>query len=345
MRSTLLIPLIVGLGASVFALYSLLKVVDDAKEKAARPVEFADVIVAKLEIPYAAKITEEMLQTVRVPKPHPLQHTLGSTDVAAGRVAAMRIVRGAPVLSNMLAAKGTPPGAANLIAPGLTTVAATFPASDVGDLEPGDRVDVMYAAKRTRTTQSQMGLLFSNVEIFSVGDKRIGMGMAVPGAEPANQGGQRASRTSTRGGGGSTTVKLLLPWEKASVFGVAKLNGDFELFPRRFDDNTQRPEMEFSPQETPVAEEVRTEQPVALPPPPAPPERRIRVFQGAKDVSEDQSAMRNEVGGTPVEASPTVTERKPAPSLATGSPDQTSELIERRLQTSQERRASADIGE
>ncbi len=348
MRSSLLIPLVVGLGAGVFALFSLVNSFNEAKKLADQPVEYADVLVAKTEIPYAASITEAMLERVRVPKPHPLKNTVADAESLVGRVVAMRIVKGTPVLKNMLAAKNTPPGATQLIEPGYRTVSVTVPAGDVEDLNPGDRVDVLYAARDRRSQQRNMDLMYNSVEVFAVGDKRIGMGMAVPEPEVKTRKKTRRKAAPTRRSarGGQTTVTLLLPFDRARVFAAAKLNGDIALLPRRFDDDSRHAEidLQFDAPPEPELEAVEIETPKATPPPP-PQRRTIRVIQGGKDVSKEDTRMRNEEGGSPKRATPTVGDNMSASPQAADPTGYVSDLIERAGRASEERRALIDIGE
>ena len=347
MRSSLLIPLIAGLGAAVFALWALLNTFNEAKKRAERPVEYADVIVAKTEIPYASLITEQMLERVRIPKPHPLKNTIADAESLAGRVAAMRIVKGTPVLTNMLAGKNTPPGATQLIHPEYRTVSVSVPVGDVEDLNPGDRVDVLYAApaRDRRDKQRNMELMYNSVEVFSVGDKRIGMGMAVPQPgekDGKNKGGRNAALR--RGRDGRTTVKLLLPFEKAKVFEAAKLNGNIFLLPRRFDDDTRHVEIDLRFDAPPEPKPKTVEVAVPKAPPP-PPRRMIRVIQGGKDVSKEGTTLRNEEGGASLRATPTVGDSKPASPQAAGRAGYVPDLIERAARAGEERRALIDIGE
>ncbi len=242
MRSSLLLPLLAGLGAGVFALYSLVSAFEESKKQASIATETVEVVVAKIDIPFASKIDAGMLRTIKLPKPSPIKHAIESVDTIAGRVAAMRIVEGAPVLSTMLAAKNTPPGAQYQIPGGFRSVSVMAAAHTVELLNPGDFVDVLYAGRKRKTGLRQSRPILTNVEVYAVADKVKGMSLEVPKPEKKSKGKKKSRRTnvgqSSRPKTGNVSVKLLLPFKDAEMITSAMHNGDISLMQRAFGDDT-----------------------------------------------------------------------------------------------------------
>ncbi|MEE9296392.1 MAG: Flp pilus assembly protein CpaB [Phycisphaerae bacterium] len=306
MRVSLLIPLIGGLAAGVFAAYSLWSASQKGGEPE-RPVTKIPVVVAESEIPYAAQITEEMLTTVEFVEFNPLQQTAGETKAVVGRVAASKIVKGAPILNNMLAPEGTLPGAMNQIPVGYCPVSVVVPRYTVQYVEPGDRVDVLWANKPQGRSAGprQMKPLFDKVEVFSIGDKRYGAGMPADDGSGGNTTGSRPLRSAGTSGSGTVSVDLLLSRKKAQLFETAKLNGEIRLMPRGKDDNLPfaAADMDFETlfnlhkdegEQEPVVEPVR---------------KRIKVIHGGRPES---SVMFDQEASEPQGRSAASPRRSPA---------------------------------
>lgn len=325
MRASTFIPLIIGLGVAVFAVYSLLSAFESSQKNAAKPVEHVPVVIAKTTIPYAATITDEMVGEIRLVAPSPLKSSIHDKAEAVGRVSAVRIVPGTPLLTGMLAPKGTPPGAQHQIPRGYRAVSVQVASHTVQYLEPGDRVDVLYAATDRRASAPRVPRpILDNVEVFSVGDRRPGMSM--PGSETSGKAkgkgkgkgkgkerGRVRSVPSLRSSGGLTAVKLLLRPDKAQVLSMADLNGDIRLLPRAYGDDTPLEGVDLGFLDPADAEDETISEPVtpAAPEPPQPEFDVVQVFQGGK---ETKAEFRKEAA--PAEAPSATNETKPSPPQA-----------------------------
>ncbi len=243
MRSSILIPLIIGLGAGVFALWALIGYFQERNEQIRKPVERIAIVVAKTDIPYAAEITADMLRDVLVAAPNPFENTFADTESVVGRVSALTIVNGMPILANTLAPEHTTPGARHQIPFGWRLVSVEVPAHTVSEMDPGDHVDIFYAAQvRQGAGSSLMKPILGNVEIYAVGEKRRGMRW---GEDPSEKGDKKARATAGRAvaRGGLTVVKLLLSLDQASLLISAVRNGEIQLMARRYGDDTPLPDV------------------------------------------------------------------------------------------------------
>ncbi len=310
MRTSVLVPLIVGLGVGVFALYSLLTAFESSKRNSAAPIEYVSMVVATSEIPYAVEISDDMLGEVRVAASNPLKSALREKLAAAGRVSAMRIVAGTPLLPGMLAPEGTPPGAQHQIPKGLRSISVRVDAHTVQDLSPGDHVDVLFAAKDRRASEPRVPKpILGNVEVFSVGNRRPGM--PIPGTEqsedPKNKKAKRAT-PARRATGGMTAVQLLLPPDDAQLLSMAELNGDIRLLARAYGDDTPLAEadLDFLNPDAEGKEILATVTPVVAAPP-QPVFNVVKVLQGG-----EESEAKFQTGTEPAQAPSGTKETKPS---------------------------------
>jgi Flp pilus assembly protein CpaB len=294
MRSTVLIPLVAGLAAGVFALYSLLSAFQEKNRQMAMPTETVAVLVASSDIPHATTIGEDMFVEVSVPKTKATAKLVGDKTSLVGRVSALKIVAGCPIMTNMLAPEGTPPGAQHQIERGYRPVSIMADAHSVELLEPGDRVDVYYAEKTRSRGFREMRPILQNIEVFSVGDKRPGMGIET--VEEAKN--SRGRRSASRRMSGQTAVYLLLPIDQANTFEMAKVNGDISLLQRAYGDDSALAvtDLRFSELEEAAASEADPvhEETVEV----AQPFKVVKVLQGGEE-KEATFPVGDEVRGSP----------------------------------------------
>lgn len=284
MRFGTFVPLIIGLGAGVVAVWVGLGAIQNAK-KGAQPSPEITVMVAKVEIPYAVKIRSAMLEAKKFGT-FPLDGRVGKAEDLIDRVTATKIVKNTPILWNMLSEKGTLPGAENQIQRGYRPEPVLVKPHNVIDLDPGNHVDVLYYPKARGSYQSErkMKRILQNVQVFSVGDRRIGMETDTN----ADDTGTKSSRRSGVSGrsGGDVAVKLLVRNEDVKTLREAHMNGTIELSMRAAGDDTLLPEDKISvmgDESPPSKEKVLTRE---LPPKLEPIIHRVSVFDGSGQLRE-----------------------------------------------------------
>ncbi len=281
MRTSTIVQLVVGLTAGVVAVWVGLRLVENAKGGRAQPTAVA-VVVASSEIPYGKQITSDMLETVHFGS-FPLPEHFESVESVAGRVTATKIVRGTPILANMLASPGTPPGAQYQITSGFRAEPVLVKPQYVLDLDPGDRVDVLYSPNeslgRGRSVRKTETIL-QNISVFSVGDRRIGAEAVTDGGDDDRAG--RRSVAAVDRFHGSVPVKLLVPIRDVQTLREAHLNGTIELSKRAAGDDTiyelKKPEVEEPPPAVAVAPPVVKQ--LAPVEPMTHPARTVKIFEG-----------------------------------------------------------------
>ncbi len=235
MRLGTILPLIVGLGAGVVAVWIGLRAINQAK-LSNKPSDAVTVMVANAEIPYAAEIKAEML-VAKSFGTFPLEGKFGKTDELVGRVACTRIVKNTPVLVSMLAEEGTLPGVENQIPMGFRAEPVLVQAYTAEGLDPGNRVDVLYSAKSLTGGRLSGPRVFTpilqNIAVFSVGDRR--MGMEEPEAVKKKGSARGSAATPVKG---DVPVKLLVRVEDVTTLQAAAMNGTLQLSVRAAGDDT-----------------------------------------------------------------------------------------------------------
>ena len=107
-------------------------------------------LVAEVDLPRGATVTEGDVALRPVPAAHRPPGALGSVEAVTGRVLAAELVAGDPITAARLAGAGGPVAA--MVPPGLRAV--PIPAvAPAGLISPGDRVDVLatFAAGQPHT--------------------------------------------------------------------------------------------------------------------------------------------------------------------------------------------------
>lgn len=238
-RLSTILPVVVGLVAGVFAVFSGLRMIEKEKVKF-QQVALERLVVAKAEIPYGAAISDDMLATIEVNViwvngSHSEQQEL------VGRVASTRIVPGMPVTDSALAPVDTPPGAENQIPAGYSLVPILVKSYRVQDLDPGNHVDVLHTPgkSRGRSVGKQKGrYVVQNVMVFSVGARRIGAERPVESDDSKT--GRRTRPPVVTNRSGETSVKLLV--SRDHVMELTSLtssgSGEITLLLRRVGDVT-----------------------------------------------------------------------------------------------------------
>ena len=248
MKASTFFPLIVGLAAAVIALSAWMKTTGKPKGEAA-PQPTKAVVVARSQIPYSAKITAEVLTTVKYQGAEfPIAGSFEKIEDLVGRVTSAKIVAGAPITAAMLTPPGTPPGAIHQIVDGYRSVPVSVQSYAARHLEPGCRVDV-FTATRKRGGRSQgrpSQLILQNIEVFAVGSRLLGMD---PVAERVD------------------SVELLVPAGQVAVLDAAVSTAGIRLVMRGATDQQLI--------EIPVAPQPEPEETVVLAEPEPPPVKEV----------------------------------------------------------------------
>lgn len=234
MKPSTLLPLVVGLGAGVVAVWMGLGAISKAKN-ANKAAPGVDVVVAVSEIPYGVAITEAMV-AVKQFGSFPVDGGMAKKEEVVGRVTATKVVKSAPVLSNMLAAKETLPGAENQLPAGFRAEPVLVKSYTALDMAPGNRVDVFYQPGKAtvlRGMERKSRRILQNVEVFSVGARRIGSEADTSGADP-----KKSARAPSGSSSDTVAVKLLVKAEDVTVLQEANINGDVQLSVRAAGDDT-----------------------------------------------------------------------------------------------------------
>lgn len=173
MRGRAIIPLVVGLLVGILALKIFADVLRKAKG-ASSSNNAISVVYASSDIASTAEIKDSMLETRQLPRSLAPKMVFAEVKEVAGRVASVGIPRGMPIVPNLLAPKGTPPGMGARIKDGYRAVAVKVDESSgvAGWLKPGCHVDVaavmqVEGSSSGRNTISKV--LLENVEVLAVG--------------------------------------------------------------------------------------------------------------------------------------------------------------------------------
>jgi len=234
-----------------------MRAIESAKQSSQAPAGLT-VVLAKAEIPYGSEIKAAMLET-REFAGFPVEGKFSKIDDVVGRVAATKIVRQSPILANMLAPAGTPPGAENQIPAGFRAEPVLVKAYQAADIDPGNRVDVLYSPKGlggTHRSERTLQTILQNVQVFSVGDRRLGMETDTASAGKEKPRGVRPPTVDTRD---DVPVKLLVRTEDVQTLQTAHMNGTITLSLRSAGDDT----IYASPENVDVSVTIPEPEPVA----------------------------------------------------------------------------------
>ncbi|UCD29172.1 MAG: Flp pilus assembly protein CpaB [Planctomycetota bacterium] len=182
MKSRAIIPLILGLGVGVFAVKMFITVLK--KAKGASQANVAQVVRARGLIDATVQINESMIEVVEVPKAFIPADAFTDKSKVIGRVTNQMIPKGIPVLSSLLAPKGTMPGLTARIKEGARAVAVKIDeyAGVAGWLKPGCRVDVVVVMSASSTSRKTGGTI-SKVILQDVEVLAVGQSIETPGVE------------------------------------------------------------------------------------------------------------------------------------------------------------------
>jgi pilus assembly protein CpaB len=220
MKHRAIIPLVVGLGVGLIAVKLSLDVVQRARAGNSNE-DMAPVVVAQQLIPMGVEVKPSMLSVTKTSKTLAPQGAFDDPKKLDGRVVRTQIPKGVPVIEEMLAAPGTPPGMASLVPSGYRAVAVKVDedSSVAGFLKPGCRVDVaaimcVRSAKGPSETISKV--ILEDVMVGAVGQSLTG---------------DTSSNANL-----SRSVTLLVKPEEVAVLHLAATQGKIRLAMRHYED-------------------------------------------------------------------------------------------------------------
>ncbi len=187
MKGKAIIPLALGLFVGLMAVKFLVSKIQDAKGSAG-PTNIVQVVRARMDIDAFSPITEDLIEVIETEENPftPEASRFSTIEDVVGRVSSKAIPKDSPVLSTMLAPKGTVAGVRGRIKKGYRAVAVKIDEmTGVGyQLQPGDWVDVIVVMDirsgvpngRKRTVAE---VILQHVEVLAIG--RATTGTVEPG--------------------------------------------------------------------------------------------------------------------------------------------------------------------
>ena len=171
MKSRAVIPLVVGLGIGVVAIKMFFGILQNAR--GANQGELVEIVTAAADISPTLEVTENMVILKKIPRALIPEMAFQKKEEVVGRVSSVVIPNGTPIVPNLLAPPGTPPGMAVRIKEGYRAVAVQIDefAGVAGYIKPEARVDVI-AMMNTRNggrSESVSKVILQDVEVLAVG--------------------------------------------------------------------------------------------------------------------------------------------------------------------------------
>ncbi|MCL4500303.1 MAG: Flp pilus assembly protein CpaB [Deltaproteobacteria bacterium] len=130
------------------------------------------VVVAEAEISPGMALSSRVLQTATWPREITPPSAMSNLAALEGRVAAMPIAKGEPILPSKLAPEGTAAGLGGLLDPDrLAVTVKTDEVSGVaGFINPGDRIDVLMDMQGAGANSDHLSkLILQNLKVLSKG--------------------------------------------------------------------------------------------------------------------------------------------------------------------------------
>ena len=182
MKGKAIIPLVLGLCVGLVAVKFLVDAVQRARGSTSENETFP-VVRAKMDIDSFQKITEESVELVQTTDTAfaPTLQRFSSLEEVVGQVTAKSIPQNAPILKNMIAPEGTPPGMQGMVKEGFRAVSVrTDEVTGVAyQLKPGNWVDVIVVmdvstGDRGRAKETVAEVILERVQIAAIGQATTG---------------------------------------------------------------------------------------------------------------------------------------------------------------------------
>lgn len=241
--------LVVALVAALGSALLLTRYVDTRTNAAKVPTE--SVLVAAQDLPVGTELREEQLRAVAWPASSIPEGCFKDVKELEGKLVAVRVYKGEPILSVLLAGNGDGKGLSALLPPGMR--AAAVRVDDIvgvaGFIHPGDSVDVIVTMRlegNSNVTASRV--ILQNIRVLAVGKDLDAQSKGSDKVVPA------------------TVATLLVTAEQSERLALAASQGKLLLTLRGAADTEVVETKGIDPNKLLVAS-----QPAPPPPPPAPP--------------------------------------------------------------------------
>jgi pilus assembly protein CpaB len=168
----LMMALVFGAMATFMAMGWLKKQAQIAKPKQVE--QLVPVVVAAKDVPPTVALSRDLLKVHKWPSDSPLSGKYSRPEELDGRVTAVSLVAGEPVLENKLAPKGVIPGLTALLPPDkrAMTVKVDEASGVAGFLNPGNNVDVVVTVDKGDFNLDPISkVVLQNLRVLGIGQK------------------------------------------------------------------------------------------------------------------------------------------------------------------------------
>jgi len=190
------------------------------------------IVVAKRDIAPGHALEANDLTTAAFPPDSVPRGSFRQETELAGRIAAIQVIQGQPLLDSFLAMVGSGAGAQSIVPPGMRAV--TLEVNEfsgvAGLLVPGCRVDVVSTLNDSQTKVSVARTIVQNVKVLAVGQR-----LTLNNAGAKNESAMTAEAAVAR------SVTLLVKPREAEAIELASSSGRTRLVLRgSFDEGTRQ---------------------------------------------------------------------------------------------------------
>ncbi|MBC7287196.1 MAG: Flp pilus assembly protein CpaB [Armatimonadetes bacterium] len=228
-RQALAVAAACGLLAAVLSLFYLRSC--KARPSQPQPPKNVSVIVAKVDLPVATRLTPDMFSTVSLPEDKVPAGALTSPDQVIGKVAVTELRAGEIVTDKRVREPGKELGLSFLVPAGMraVTVALDEVSGVAGLARPGDHVDVV-ATFDLPDNECVSRIVLQDVELLAVGTQ------LVPSEEEPQAGGVESQPKAPSQPKVAPTATLAVTPEDAQKLVLAATKGKIRLALRRAGD-------------------------------------------------------------------------------------------------------------
>ena len=270
--------LMIGVVALALGIFVSMLVYKNLQARGSNIEAGVDVVVAANDIQVGSKVEERDIRLAKFPLVDVPQGAYTKRSQVLGRGVVVPITRGEFVLPTKLAPENAGSGLPSLIPPGMRAVSVRVNevVSVAGFVTPGTRVDVLLTGTPNGATESQTTTVLQNVAVIAAG--------------------HTLERTATGEPQNTPVITLLVSPDDAQRLTLASAEGRIQLVLRNPLDTRQQ-ELAASnakglykgiaPPATPAPVHPRpVKQKTQAPPPQAPSEFKIEIYQGDKKPEE-----------------------------------------------------------
>ncbi|HEY7120415.1 MAG TPA: Flp pilus assembly protein CpaB [Tepidisphaeraceae bacterium] len=209
-----------------------------SRQGAGANVKMTKVVIAKEDLAPGSSIKDSEVVVKDMPADAvPTSLTFGNPSDVVGRVVTAQVVKGQPVLSTVLAPKGSAGGVQAMVPAGMraVTVEVNEVSGVAGLLTPGCRVDVVQTIQQGKLDETALvaKTIVENLQVLAVGRR-----VSTVSAAPAAPGGAAGVEPETAA---AKTVTLLATAAQAEAIDLASHMGTPRLVLRNGSDNLPVP--------------------------------------------------------------------------------------------------------